>query len=617
MTAQNPDHADSEIETMSQSHNQPDVASARNASSFKFVNISTTPRISKDSKSLIKAQVMKNFHRRKLKRKMSDENEADSPHSSAMVTANIANHMNKFRLGPWGLQQRPTPPRAPRRKGEPRKSASKGQWITESDKGTEYSVKAADTDNIFQLEVFGEQNDAPQTPKGLIDFLEYDTAVLDAIMEAVADEANEDIQFTISGLPINENFKYGVAVPEVEQDSIVRWFTDPGNGGYTDPFNSIPKFGSDRAQFVLHFSYSNFTRPSFMMNLKIEWLSMATEDEAYFHALISHFTSHFSLMHQRGDPLEALMHRIEAVKLVNARLGDPGMEASDGTISTVACIANYEALNGNLVSVQVHMNGLESMVKMRGGLDTGDFPTYVHRKIAWADVNSATALGRDPVLPPIQQPKISHLLAESAGFAMCQMDLQPLGKDVAEVFASLRHLSRVLILSSTTELRTLDALWWSDWIYWVKRTLVTLSNVKGDKEKQLVSCIAIAGHTIFEVCLRGISLNNRIIDRLVSRQKDALEKMLPKVTIDPAHPTRSLSVLWSLFASATAATTRPECSWYVDKLVEVCNLLDLHNWEDVEAVLEDVWWHSSWKLPYQTLWDEVKAARVAAAGLGT
>ena len=197
------------------------------------------------------------------------------------------------------------------------------------------------------------------------------------------------------------------------------------------------------------------------------------------------------------------------------------------------------------------------------------------------------------------------------------MDLEPLGKDVSDIFADLRQLSHILASSNTTELKRLDSLQYSDWLYCVKRALTDLSNCKRDAEKQILPCISIAALILVEVCLRGISLNSGIIDRLVARGKTTLEVLSAGISIASADTATRIILLWVLFVCGTAATTRAEYLWYVCRVVELCDLLDLHNWEDVEVILEDVWWHSTWILPYVALWGEMETARAAAIALRT
>jgi len=79
-----------------------------------------------------------------------------------------------------------------------------------------------------------------------------------------------------------------------------------------------------------------------MMKPRKAWLSNATKDAAYFHAALSHYAGNFTLLHEQGNPAEAL-HRMKAVRLVNERLGAAEL-VSDGTVGAVACIMNYEVV---------------------------------------------------------------------------------------------------------------------------------------------------------------------------------------------------------------------------------------------------------------------------------
>jgi hypothetical protein len=120
-----------------------------------------------------------------------------------------------------------------------------------------------------------------------------------------------------------------------------------------------------------------------MMPIRKGLLSLAIHDEAVFHACLSQYAASYNLRFQAGDPIESIEHRTEGIRLLNERLGDPVRGLSDGSIATVANIAIYEAANGSLSSVQVHMDGLEKMVSLRGGLYEGGFAPFVQRLIAW------------------------------------------------------------------------------------------------------------------------------------------------------------------------------------------------------------------------------------------
>lgn len=72
-----------------------------------------------------------------------------------------------------------------------------------------------------------------------------------------------------------------------------------------------------------------------------------------------------------------------AARLINERLADSTKALSDETIATVANMAAHEASNGVVASMIVHMDGLEQMVRMRGGIEGGGFAMIVQRMIGW------------------------------------------------------------------------------------------------------------------------------------------------------------------------------------------------------------------------------------------
>lgn len=85
------------------------------------------------------------------------------------------------------------------------------------------------------------------------------------------------------------------------------------------------------------------TASTLMLNLKKKWFTLALKDEAYFHAALSHYSGHLFLTRDggRGDPVEAVFHRAESVRILNERF-QRWQELSDGTIGAVACMVNYE-----------------------------------------------------------------------------------------------------------------------------------------------------------------------------------------------------------------------------------------------------------------------------------
>ena len=235
--------------------NRKDDFAKEESSDFQFVNITTTPRISKDSKSLIRVQVMKNFHRRKQKQKSSNGTEEDdAPSGSAMPMTDLAGHVNKFRLGPWGLQQRPTPPRAPRRKGgkgQPRVLLAQDQGKSSSEERILEAATGIDEADFSRPQVNSKEIDVDQTAiVPMTGSPSYEVLI------------PEDLGSSLF-LTTLEDFEEDMFLPEdvlqdVGRDSIELLFSDPGTD-YKDPFDTTPLLDSSWTQFILNYCKSYYS----------------------------------------------------------------------------------------------------------------------------------------------------------------------------------------------------------------------------------------------------------------------------------------------------------------------------------------------------------------------
>ena len=232
--------------------NRKDDFTNEESSDFQFVNITTTPRISKDSKSLIRVQVMKNFHRRKQKQKSSNGTEEDdAPSGSAMPMTDLAGHVNKFRLGPWGLQQRPTPPRAPRRKGgkgQPRVLLAQDQGKSSSEERILEAATGIDEADFSRPQVNLKEIDVDQTTiVPMTGSPSYEVLIPEDLDSSLFLTTLEDFG--------EDMFLPGDVLQDVGRDSIELLFSDPGTG-YKDPFDTTPLLDSSWTQFILHYCKS-------------------------------------------------------------------------------------------------------------------------------------------------------------------------------------------------------------------------------------------------------------------------------------------------------------------------------------------------------------------------
>jgi len=74
-----------------------------------------------------------------------------------------------------------------------------------------------------------------------------------------------------------------------------------------------------------------------------------------------------NLVKQQDDPKEAMHHISQALRLVNKKLS--GKDAISNTnIAVVLIMAQYERLQNHYRQGLVHLDGLQRMVELRGGI---------------------------------------------------------------------------------------------------------------------------------------------------------------------------------------------------------------------------------------------------------
>ncbi|KAB8296003.1 hypothetical protein EYC80_008817 [Monilinia laxa] len=96
---------------------------------------------------------------------------------------------------------------------------------------------------------------------------------------------------------------------------------------------------------------------------KVIWL-----DPTPGHVFMGFTIHHMARLHGQKEPPIAIKHKIEGMRVINERFDDPAEALSDGNIGAVASFTIHELLSGNPEDFSIHMNGLDQMVKCRGGL---------------------------------------------------------------------------------------------------------------------------------------------------------------------------------------------------------------------------------------------------------
>lgn len=188
-------------------------------------------------------------------------------------------------------------------------------------------------------------------------------------------------------------------------------------------------------------------------------------------------------------------------------------------------------------------------------------------------------------------------------------ELQLLHKDLIDKVINLRYLAG--ISSSFNRRQTVERdeqIMRSDEVYTIERSLLTLSNLCGPRN--FVTSCCIAAIIFIDNRLRNIAFIARLMGRHVVRLKLSLGMFLDQASNIAAHSTTPRTIFWTLYVGGIAAGSRLERGWFVEQLLEFCDILELTCWEDAEGVLNTFLWPSAWNSQGTLIWESLAEARM-------
>jgi hypothetical protein len=123
------------------------------------------------------------------------------------------------------------------------------------------------------------------------------------------------------------------------------------------------------------------------VNPKDKWFNHAISDSALFHGTMVHAASHKALAVPTSNSgrLAIIQMKREPIKIINERLANPVSGISDVTIGAVTLLVLFENQEGSVELSNIHMDGLEKMINLRGGLQAlgTTFSGVLRRKVLW------------------------------------------------------------------------------------------------------------------------------------------------------------------------------------------------------------------------------------------
>lgn len=127
--------------------------------------------------------------------------------------------------------------------------------------------------------------------------------------------------------------------------------------------------------------------------LRSRWFPLVVSDPSCFRVVMLLSAANYASINGIQDlGSQILQLKQEAISAINAAFIIDRKQVSDGLIGSVAKMASFEAVHGDVKSYKMHMAGLQRMVAMRGGLDSLGLGGLLRRIIVWIDLNSSFLL---------------------------------------------------------------------------------------------------------------------------------------------------------------------------------------------------------------------------------
>jgi Fungal specific transcription factor domain len=134
--------------------------------------------------------------------------------------------------------------------------------------------------------------------------------------------------------------------------------------------------------------------------VKSFWFPVALTDEVLLHTIM--YSAAFGLAQADPERRASDMMRLAGpiLRLLTDRLAGK-TPVNDATIGAVSCLVMVENLSNDQEKRRLHMNGLQQMIKSRGGLENVDQGLVM--KIIRADIEGSVDNLTRPVLPPLKR----------------------------------------------------------------------------------------------------------------------------------------------------------------------------------------------------------------------
>lgn len=385
--------------------------------------------------------------------------------------------------------------------------------------------------------------------------------------------------------------------------------------GHNDPFGirfAGIEYRSDYGSLLQHFIsvvdpfYCPFGSESGRNNLRYAVSAQQSlADAALYKSILFAASAHRDFTSGKGLSPTALMHKGETIRLINASLDRTPDDVSDFTVAAIAMLAVTQNLTRDRNEQYVHLSAVETLVRLRGAVNSLAMQKILHMYISWQDLVCSLVTVEPARFVQIHCNAFMKATSWFYGHGV-DSDIEdnvnktPLPQDNQEVvqpiFRDLHFLTGMMRYC------------WSQMIV-CDRMYMTFSQVRASLEHRAINLLSSPQHrqkpyysTLVGCCMATLAYTH--IDLRGYQPTCAAVRLAkttlfahfddswydPSMAIEDIQKTWSLR-LWALCMSASTALSEDQLSWYANRILCCTYELGLVDSGDVEQQLEKYLWH--------------------------
>ncbi|KAF1816076.1 hypothetical protein P152DRAFT_389663, partial [Eremomyces bilateralis CBS 781.70] len=302
---------------------------------------------------------------------------------------------------------------------------------------------------------------------------------------------------------------------------------------------------------------------------------------------------HLAHLRSSGSKSDHLRYSMSAVRRLQQQLDHPQDSFTDEAICAILAFACGANLVKDSRALNVHLDGLASVLRRRGGLQTLDTNPLLRVMLYWVDVNGSYIQDIVPrFLPPfhlvpsaqsIHEANLPPQTADTPILSCIHASDKPLVMRIHEAIKAAQTLMR-------TESKIRDL--WSDTIFPgfhispILHDLLSMHRPADGSQTALVTEVFRLGAILYITQLRGKFGIDIIPGRLYA---DKLRDIARSTVIEGRSA--RLILIWSLtVASVSSSLSLGSRTSFADLLKEAARTLDIDTYEDLRASVTQFLW---------------------------